>query len=108
MHDIEKFCRVSPDLQLEVTFFELLAQVALFVAQTRIGLGPGVHVLQWSDNSGTVGSSRRWLTTKQPLCWGLQVLAFWAARHQADVQVEHVPGEKNILADKISRWRRYP
>ena len=43
-----------------------------------------------------------------PLCYALQALAFHAARLDSAVQVSHIAGKKNGLADRISRFRKFP
>lgn len=93
-----------------IAFFELLAQVVLFYLRIRhrphtVG---EVVLHHQCDNMGSVGAVAKFFPTKAPMCFGLQALAWHAGRASASVRITHIQGEKNILADQISRWRKYP
>ena len=63
---------------------------------------------QFSDNTPTVGAINKLASTKEALCFGLQVLSRHLKRNNAQLEVSHVPGIQNSLADKLSRWDDNP
>ena len=92
--------------QRKIAFFELLAQLVQFTERVkgakRRARG-AVAFGQNSDSSPTVGAVRKFFSTKEPLCYGLQAFAFHAVKHSAELRVDFLPGQKNTLADRISR-----
>ena len=42
------------------------------------------------------------------MSYDLQALAWHSVRASASVQVNFLPGKKNVWADKISSWEQYP
>ena len=63
---------------------------------------------QNSDSSPTVGAVRKFFATRELICYALQALAYHAVKHSAEVWVGFLPGEKNCLANRISRRPDYP
>ena len=63
---------------------------------------------QVCDNSTAVSISKKLVSAKAPLPYGLQALAWHAAQASADIQISFCPGKKNVWADKISRWEQFP
>ncbi len=108
--DLPQWFRLSRNMQADIAFYELLAQVILAVLRLRFAGPVATHVQlkQVCDNSPSVGAIGRSFTTKVPLCYALQALAFHAARLDSAVQVSHIAGKKNGLADRISRFRKFP
>ena len=62
-----------------------------------------VTLHQQCDNSASVGAIGKLFATKAPMPFDLQALAHHCSRSNASVQVTHLAGKKNILADGISR-----
>jgi hypothetical protein len=90
---------------LRINFWELVAQCVLVFLrlreQTNSHFDIAIH--QACDNAATVGAVRKFFTTKAPMCFALQALAFHCNKAGATVTVSHVPGKKNTLADGLSR-----
>ena len=110
MNDVPDWMRPQVSAHERIAFFELLAQVVLLYLRLRetshvVG-SVALHLR--CDNSGAVGAVRKFFTTKSPLSFGLQALAWHCAQASAVVTIDHLPGKANELADQISRWRRYP
>ena len=95
--------------QKQISFFELLGQVALMIVRGRScqSQGARVKILQRCDNSAAVGAVGKSLSTKQPLCFAMQALAFHAADLSVETSLEHIAGTKNWLADKLSRFHKF-
>ena len=93
-----------------IAFFELLAQATLCMLRTREN-PHSVGSLTFShrcDNAASVGCVRKYFTVNEPLCFALQSLAYHASCAGCVVNVSHVPGSRNVLADHISRFNKYP
>ena len=58
---------------------------------------------QLCDNFGVVASSAKASSMKQPLCYVLQALSYFAVKHHVQLQISHLSGERNIWADALSR-----
>lgn len=110
MHDLPDWLQAQVSANQRIAFFELLAQAALIFLRLR--QSPGVAISQRfehkCDNMASVGAVEKYFTTKPPLCFALQALAYHAAHTCSAVQVSHIPGVKNTLADHISRWIEHP
>ena len=70
--DIERYLPIRGDMQLDIAFFELLAQVFLIKARLQDWGRQASVALQWCDNASVVGASGKLFSSKEPLCWGLQ------------------------------------
>ena len=107
--ELQEWAHLRGDLQREIAWFELLAQVTLLVLKCRC-MGnrlTGLCSLQLCDNSATVGactyfvfkppdrclihwfSGKKLLSTASPMCLGLQALAYWS--HHLTHQVRNFP-----------------
>ena len=104
--ELPAWFEVPADLSKAIAFFELLAQVCLFVLRASGNHGAVFH--HRCDNSPSVGAIARSFTTSKPLCWALQALAFYSSLFSSSLEVRHIAGKSNTWADKISRWRSYP
>ena len=76
-------------LQPYIRCFEALAQLAL--AQCS------------SDNTSAESGLNKLFSTAEPLGTFLRLAATWAHLHRVQFEVEHLAGEKNVWADKLSR-----
>ena len=43
-------------------------------------------------------------TTTKPLCFFVEILATLATKTGIELDVSHIPGESNVIADDLSRW----
>jgi hypothetical protein len=105
--DIEGYVSLGVDMGSDIAFFEALAQVVLLVLMGAMdGALGGGRVLMLCDNEGVVGAAAKGMSTAQPLCSALQCLAAW--EHLLDIKtvIQHIPGEDNVLADALSRWKK--
>ena len=93
------------DAQKNIACWELLAQTGLLLMciflrrHRRFALG----VRQSTDNSPTEGALNKLFTTSSPLCKFVQVFACWASLGNINVELNHIPGTANDLADGLSR-----
>ena len=60
------------------------------------------------DNLGAVFATKKLFSTKRPLCFALQMICSLGTKRGAILDLAHIPGEKNIWADKFSRPHKYP
>jgi hypothetical protein len=97
--------QMNINAQRNIAAYELLAQTALLMM--RLQQLPcqflKISFRQSSDNTPTEGCVNRLFTTSQPLCFFLQNFTAWATLARAEVQIDHIPGELNELADGLSR-----
>ena len=103
--DLPAWMQPQVPAQQLINFFELLAQcVLLFLRLRESGAQHfDMTIHQLCDNSAAVGCVGKYFTTKAPLCFALQAIAFHASKAGATVSMSHIPGKSNILADGISR-----
>jgi hypothetical protein len=93
------------DPQRDIAFYEVISQVALLWAKgslckcSRMRL----HLQHAGDNLGDVAAVNKWFSTKAPLSYGLQALAAIAISRDVTLEMQHIPGDKNVLADGLSR-----
>ncbi len=62
-----------------------------------------VQLQQHCDNLGDVAAINKCFSTAKPLCFALQALAAHAVHHNIALDVQHIPGKQNDLADALSR-----
>ena len=93
------------DAQKNIACWELLAQTALLVMciQLRRHRRFALCTRQCTENSPTEGALNKLFTTSTPLSKFVQVFACWASAGNVSVEVNHIPGEDNDLADGLSR-----
>ena len=94
------------NMQRSISCFEALAQIALlFCASRRF---PGhrfpVCIKSLSDNTGAEAGSNKMFSMSRPMCFFLEKLCLLAAISGMELDVHHIPGPLNILADDLSRW----
>lgn len=105
MEDLPRWMHSEIPANRRINFWELTAQVVLVFLRLREMDHANFNVMlrQECDNSASVGVVQKFFTTSAPMCYGLQALAHHCSRACATVQVSHVAGKKNVLADGISR-----
>ena len=94
------------DLQRNITCFETLAQMALLYTVSRAfpGFRLPLRIKTLSDNTGAEAGSNRLFTTSFPQCLFLEKLCLLAACTCAEIDVSHISGTDNAIADALSRW----
>ena len=105
--DFEPLVPVNPVMQRNISCSETLAQMALLQALAlRFPFQRfGAVVPSLSDNTAAEAGANRLFTTSKPLCFFLERLSLMACKFHMQLDVSHVPGEQNDVADKLlSRW----
>ncbi len=110
MKDLPVWMQPQISANEQIAFLELLALGILAYLRLREESHRTcqIRLHHECDNLGSVGAVEKYFSTKAPMCFGLQALAWHAGRASANVKVSHIPGCKNELADRISRWRNFP
>ena len=106
---------MSVDAQKDISFYEALAQLCLFVCRIPPrqpgSPAPALHgnlmMRQLCDNMSAVGAINKLFSTASPMCWVMQAFAHYASRANAEVHVCHVAGARNEWADMLSRAAEY-
>ena len=104
----------SPDLSKCIAAFEALAQLVLFILRVQhlpqtntddphATVPCVVTFSQGCDNIGVVYASVKHLAQSEPLCWILQASGFYCCKHGAQLELSHLAGVRNDLADVLSR-----
>ena len=97
---------VSHDLQKHITCFETLAQIALLFIAARTFLAHRFPIClrTLSDNSGAESGSNKLWNMSYPLCVFLEKLCLLSGATGMEIDVSHIPGAQNVIADDLSRW----
>ena len=96
---------LAKDAQRDIAFYECVAQVILLSLRLW-GSGPSsccVGLTHDCDNSAVVGGARKMFTSKEPLCFGLQMLSAVATAFNCEIEIKYLPGISNTWADALSR-----
>ena len=98
--------QLEADMQKSIASFETLAQIGLviLVAAFHPGARLPVCLKSLSDNTGAEAVSNKCFTTTKPLCFFVEVLTKFASQTCIELDVGHIPGQANIIADDLSRW----
>ena len=110
MDELPTWLRPQVSASERIAFLEMLAQVVLLFLRLRKRnyVQGNITLHHVCDNAASVGAVQKFFTTAKPLCYGLQALSWYAAKGAAEISISHIPGEKNVLADHLSRWWKYP
>ncbi|CAE7518462.1 unnamed protein product [Symbiodinium natans] len=97
--------QLKDDAQLYIACFEVLAQLALLQLAWQRMRG---HRMQFilptgCDNTAAESGINKLFSTAEPLSTFLRMVADWAHRHNVQLAVSHLAGEKNTWADELSR-----
>eukprot|EP00973_Karenia_brevis_P055179 7672657-Karenia_brevis.AAC.1 len=100
-----EWCLGDKPFQLVISALELLAAVVLI---KLLGKRTSASILQLqlrveTDSLVAVHAQHRWYSPTQPLNSLLKELALFILRHDAAVNLVHIPGTVNTWADKLSR-----
>ena len=94
------------NLQKDISSLETLAQIALIFMTTRFqpGFRIPIRIPTLSDNSAAESVANSLFTTTMPLALFTEKLSILISSTGVDVDTSHIAGERNELADKLSRW----
>ncbi len=97
---------VSCDLQRHITCFETLAQIALLFIASKVFPAHRFPIClrTLSDNSGAESGSNKLWSMSYPLCVFLEKLCLLSCATGMEIDVSHIPGAQNTIADDLSRW----
>ena len=101
----QQWPQLSGSLQPYIGCFEALAQLALAQCVWQALRSKHVRFVlpSASDNTSAESGLNKLFSTAEPLGTFLRLAATWAHLHRVQFQVEHLAGEKNTWADKLSR-----
>lgn len=111
----ERFCQsdfhqlsipLATDLQRNIDFLETLAQLALLhlVTEHQSHVRFPFRIVTHSDNTTAEATGNSLFSTKMPLALVLERLSFFCSRKAIRLEVQHIAGASNDLADFLSRW----
>ena len=97
---------IHDNLQKDITSLETLAQIALvFLAiQSFPGARIPIRLPTLSDNTTAEAVSNKLFSTSMPIALFLEKLSLLISSSSIEVDVSHIPGHDNELADALSRW----
>ena len=98
--------KLEQQMQRSISAFETLAQIDLIhlVANFYPGSRMAICLKSLSDNSGAESVSNKCFTTTKPLCFFVEKLTMLASVTGVELDVSHIPGPDNVIADDLSRW----
>ena len=96
---------VNSDMQKDISSYETFAQFCLLYSLCYFLPGQrfSVTLKSLSDNTAAEANSNFLFTTKVPLCYFVERLCMLISTVHAELDVSHIAGHSNDLADRISR-----
>lgn len=97
---------LDTDMQKSISSFETLAQVGLvwILTHSFSGFRMPIVLKSLSDNTGAESVGNKLFCTTKPLCFFVEVLTLLATRSCVELDISHIPGKLNVVADDLSRW----
>ena len=97
---------LHPDAQRNICCYEALGQIALVHCLSAVTPGGRlfVRMSSWCDNTGAESVNDKLFTSDWPLAPFVQRLAVCSVETGVELDISHISGEKNELADSLSRW----
>ena len=97
---------LESEMQRSISSFETLAQIALLFVTARFFPAHRMPIClkSLSDNSGAESGSNKLWSMTYPLAIFLERMCLISAMLGMEIDVSHIPGSQNILADDLSRW----
>ena len=94
------------DLQKDISSLKTLAQIALvyIMIQHLPRCRIPIQLTTLSDNAAAESVSNKLFSTQMPLALFLEKLSILISTSSIDVDVHHIAGKSNDLADVLSRW----
>ena len=105
--DLEKFLPISKCLQRYITSWEALAQLCIILmVHSKCTYRPGIiNIQSGSDNTGAEANVNHGFSTTEILSDIIKLVSIKQIQFNTLLNVHHIPGEKNIKADDLSRGR---
>ena len=91
--------------QRNIAFYELIAQVALIFCRKTISQKIKVSLRHLCDNLGDVASANKLFSTKPPVRFALQLLSAYLIKFHCTLELQHISGNLNDIADELSRFK---
>ena len=93
-------------MQKDIACYETLAQIAILkIAATEFTVGRiPLRIPSVSDNTSAEAGINRVFSTAHPLSLFLGKLSLLASKCCMDLDISHIAGHDNDVADKLSRW----
>ena len=100
---------VNANMQRDIVSYETLAQIAVvtLLSQHFPSCRSPVCIHSLSDNTGAEAGSNALFSTQLPQCLFLERLCLLASITGIDLDVSHIAGAKNDLADTLSRLTKF-
>ena len=100
---------VNSNMQRDIVSYETLAQIAVvtLLSQHFPSCRYPICIHSLSDNTGAEAGSNALFSTQLPQCLFLERLCLLASITGIDLDVSHIAGAKNDLADTLSRLTQY-
>ena len=100
---------VNSNMQRDIVSYETLAQIAVvtLLSQHFPSCRYPICIHSLSDNTGAEAGSNALFSTQLPQCLFLERLCLLASITGIDLDVSHIAGAKNELADTLSRLTQY-
>jgi hypothetical protein len=97
---------LDPEMQRSISSFETLAQIALLFVTARFFPAHRMPIClkSLSDNTGAESGSNKLWSMTYPLSIFLERLCLLSAMLGMEIDVSHIAGSENVLADDLSRW----
>ena len=94
------------DAQRNICCYEALGQIALVHCLSAVTPGDRLFVRMpsWCDSTGAESVNDKLFASDWPLATFVQRLAVYSVEPGVELDVSHISGEKNTLADALSRW----
>ena len=91
----------------DISCYECLGQIALvwLLSTLHPMCRLSLKLRTWCDNSGAESASNKMFTTSWPFAAFVQRLALLSSFTGIHLDVQHIPGDKNVEADYLSRWK---
>ncbi|CAE7341487.1 unnamed protein product, partial [Symbiodinium sp. KB8] len=91
----------------DISCYECLGQIALvwLLSTLHPMCKLSITLRTWCDNSGAESASNKLFTTSWPFAAFIQRLALLSSFTGIHLDVQHIPGDKNVEADYLSRWK---
>ena len=97
---------VAREMQKDIACYETLAQTAILkiaASEFTVGRIP-LRIPSVSDNTSAEAGINRVFSTAHPLCLFLEKVSLLASKCCLDLDISHIAGHDNDIADKLSRW----
>ena len=93
-------------MQKNIACFETLAQMALIFLMIRCFPSFRLPLVMpsLSDNAAAEAGGNKLFSTSFPHCLFLQKMCLLSSTFNLELDISHIAGQDNVLADALSRW----